>query len=154
MSDGGKLKRQMELSNSGPRKTPPPAFVELLSAGAASLPDYSIELEGRNGKLCIRCSGSTAAGLAGMAASCSSCRRNTCRQNFAQAQVEKAVDSTVFNSHPAKLGNFDHRELYWLSGRENRLCFAADVQHQGAHVAEHAFGRLRLPDELGYLVWL
>ena len=64
--DGGKLKRRMEVSNSGPRKTPLPAFVELLAAGAASLPEYTIELEGRNGKLCIRCKGTTAADLAGL----------------------------------------------------------------------------------------
>lgn len=61
--DGGKLKRRMAVSNSGPRKTPPPAFVELLPAGAAS-PEYTIELEGRHGKLCIRCKGTTAADLA------------------------------------------------------------------------------------------
>lgn len=64
--DGGKLKRQMAVSNSGPRKTPPPAFVELLASGAASLPEYTIELEGRHGKLCIRCKGTTAADLAGL----------------------------------------------------------------------------------------
>lgn len=64
--DGGKLKRQMEMSNSGPRTTPPPAFVELWAAGAASLPEYTIELEGRNGKLCIRCKGATAADLTGL----------------------------------------------------------------------------------------
>jgi hypothetical protein len=64
--DGGKLKRQMAVSNAGRRRTPPPAFVELWAAGTASLPEYTIELEGRHGKLRICCKGTTAADLAGL----------------------------------------------------------------------------------------
>jgi hypothetical protein len=64
--DGGKLKRQMEVPKSSRRKVPPPAFVELLAGGAASLPEYTIELEGRHGKLRICCKGTTAADLAGL----------------------------------------------------------------------------------------
>ena len=49
-----------------PKRTAPPAFVELMAAGAASLPEYTIELEGRNGKLRILCKGARAADLAGL----------------------------------------------------------------------------------------
>ena len=64
--DGGKLKRRMEVAKSGRGKAAPAAFVELLAADAAGVPEYSIELEGRNGKLCIRCKGTTVADLAGL----------------------------------------------------------------------------------------
>jgi len=62
--DGGKLKRRMVASPTVPSKPMPPAFVELMAPGTAGLPQYTIELEGRNGKLRIRCQGATAADLA------------------------------------------------------------------------------------------
>src|ERR1019366_1634509 len=48
--DGGKLKRHMLASDSPSRKATPPALVELMAPGSAGLPEYTIELEGRNGK--------------------------------------------------------------------------------------------------------
>jgi hypothetical protein len=62
--DGGKLKRRMLAANAVPRKAMPPAFVELMVPGAAGLPEYTIELEGRTGKLRIHCKGTTVADLA------------------------------------------------------------------------------------------
>lgn len=66
--DGGKLKRRMVASHLRRRKATPPAFVELLASGGVpsglGLPAYTIELEGRNGKLRIHCPGATAADLA------------------------------------------------------------------------------------------
>jgi hypothetical protein len=61
--DGGKLKRRMAAADGRPRKAPS-AFVELIASGAAGLPEYTLELEGRNGKLRIQCKGATAADLA------------------------------------------------------------------------------------------
>ncbi len=60
--DGGKLKRRMAAADLRPRKAPP-AFVELMASGAAGLPEYTLELEGRNGKLRIQCKGAAAADL-------------------------------------------------------------------------------------------
>lgn len=70
--DGGKLKRRMVASHLRRRKATPPAFVELLASGGVpsgvpsgpGLPAYTIELEGRHGKLRIHCPGATAADLA------------------------------------------------------------------------------------------
>lgn len=65
--DGGKLKRRMAASGPAPRKEPPAAFVELVApsrARSAQLPEYTFELEGRNGKLRIHCQAATAADLA------------------------------------------------------------------------------------------
>jgi hypothetical protein len=62
--DGGKLKRRMVASDSRSCKATPPAFVELMASGTTGLPEYTIELEGRNGKLRIHCQGATAADLA------------------------------------------------------------------------------------------
>lgn len=68
--DGGKLKRPMAASDLRPRKATPPAFVELLASGrlpsGLGLPEYTLELEGRHGKLRIHCQGATAADLAGL----------------------------------------------------------------------------------------
>ncbi len=61
--DGGKLKRRMVASDSLPSVGAPPAFVELMTSGQ---PEYTIELEGRQGKLRIVCKGATAADLAGL----------------------------------------------------------------------------------------
>lgn len=60
--DGGKLKRRMMA----PEQTRPPAFVELLVPRAVGVPECTIELEGRRGKLRIHCQGATAADLAGL----------------------------------------------------------------------------------------
>ena len=66
--DGGKLKRRMAAAGRSSRKAPPAAFVELLAPGqahsGARLPEYTLELEGRNGKLRIHCQATTAAELA------------------------------------------------------------------------------------------
>ncbi len=64
--DGGKLKRRMVASDSVPSTGVAPAFVELLTAGSASQPEYTLELEGRHGKLRIHCKGATAADLVGL----------------------------------------------------------------------------------------
>jgi hypothetical protein len=68
--DGGKLKRRMSASRRPARTASPPtaAFVELLAPGQAqsgsTLPQYTLELEGRNGKLRIHCQAAAAAELA------------------------------------------------------------------------------------------
>jgi hypothetical protein len=54
----------MAAADSHPRKAAPPAFVELVASGTDGAPEYTIELEGRNGKLRIQCKGATAADLA------------------------------------------------------------------------------------------
>lgn len=61
--DGGKLKRFMEASDPVSSSAAPARFVELV---ASSQPEYTIELEGRTGKLRIYCKGVTAAELAGL----------------------------------------------------------------------------------------
>ena len=66
--DGGKLKRRMAAAGRLARKEPPAAFVELLAPSQARSgshgPEYTLELEGRNGKLRIHCPGAAAADLA------------------------------------------------------------------------------------------
>lgn len=66
--DGGKLKRRMAASGLSPRKAPRAAFVELLapsqSHSGAHRPEYTLELEGRHGKLRVHCQATTAAELA------------------------------------------------------------------------------------------
>jgi hypothetical protein len=71
--DGSKLKRRMRESvvATAPRRTAtaPPAFVELMAPPTnpvANRPEYTIELEGRHGKLRIHCQGTTATELAGL----------------------------------------------------------------------------------------
>lgn len=64
--DGGKLKRRMATSGPVSRKALSPAFVELMASGRSVLPEYTLELEGRHGKLRILCKGATAADLAGL----------------------------------------------------------------------------------------
>ena len=63
--DGGKLKRLMIAADSISGKTSPPRFVEL-APHAVGLPECTIELEGRSGKLRIHWKGATAADLAGL----------------------------------------------------------------------------------------
>ena len=68
--DGGKLRRRMVSSDSVSSNARPPAFVELTAPGTLrsglGLPEYTIELEGRHGKLRIHCKGTTTADLAGL----------------------------------------------------------------------------------------
>ena len=61
---GGKLKRRMAVADSRPLKSAPPAFVELVASAADGSPEYTIELEGRHGKLRIHSKGAAAADLA------------------------------------------------------------------------------------------
>ena len=58
--DGGKLKRRMAASDSVARKALPPVFVELMASGTSGPPEYTLEREGRHGKLRIHCKGVTA----------------------------------------------------------------------------------------------
>jgi hypothetical protein len=64
--DGGKLKRRMMATGSVPDKAMPPAFVEMMVPQSVGASEYTIELEGRNGKLRIHWKGATAAELAGL----------------------------------------------------------------------------------------
>lgn len=67
--DGGKLKRLMTSSDPAPRREMPTTFMELMAPSgvrSADLPEYTIEVEGPNGKLRIHCKGTTAAELAGL----------------------------------------------------------------------------------------
>jgi hypothetical protein len=64
--DGGKLKRRMVAAEAVSGKAMPPTFVELMASHAAGLPECTIELEGRHGKLRIHWKGATAADLAGL----------------------------------------------------------------------------------------
>ena len=65
--DGGKLKRRMgATADAMSRKARPPAFVELTSLAGSGLPEYTLELEGPNGKLRIHCKVATAADLAAL----------------------------------------------------------------------------------------
>lgn len=62
--DGGKLKRRMAATADGvSRRSRLPAFVELTALASGGLPEYTFELEGRNGKLRIYCRAATAAEL-------------------------------------------------------------------------------------------
>jgi hypothetical protein len=66
--DSGKLKRRIAASGPAARKEPPAAFVELLAPGQARsrshLPESTLELDGRNGKLRIHVQAATAPELA------------------------------------------------------------------------------------------
>ena len=65
--DGGKLKRRMVATGGPvPDKTMPPASVEMMVPQAVGLPECTIELEGRKGKLRIHWTGATAADLASL----------------------------------------------------------------------------------------
>ena len=64
--DGAKLKRLMLAAGAAPDETTPPSFVELIAPGAAAVPEYSVELEGRRGKLRIQIKGTSAAELASL----------------------------------------------------------------------------------------
>ncbi len=61
------LKRRMaEVSGASRRTAPPPAFVELVAPPTQSLPECTIELEGRRGKLRICVNGAPASYLAAL----------------------------------------------------------------------------------------
>jgi hypothetical protein len=62
--DGGKLKRLMEEKTTSGK--PAPAFVELLTPRAASIPECTIELEGRHGTVRIQLNGASASDLAAL----------------------------------------------------------------------------------------
>ncbi len=62
--DGGKLKRLMVGKTT--RGKPAPAFVELLTPRAISIPESTIELEGRHGTVRIQLKGASASDLAGL----------------------------------------------------------------------------------------
>jgi len=62
--DGGKLKRLMGAKATSGQ--PSPAFVELLTPRASSVPECTIELEGRRGTVRIQLKGASAADLAGL----------------------------------------------------------------------------------------
>jgi hypothetical protein len=68
--DGAKLKRRMRSSDSVSSQAMRPAFVELMAPGTLhsglGLPEYTIELEGRQGKLRIHCKGTTATDMAAL----------------------------------------------------------------------------------------
>ena len=58
------LKRHMAAAQRGPSKPMPPRFVELVAPRRESLPECTIELEGRRGKLRIQLKGASASYLA------------------------------------------------------------------------------------------
>ena len=62
--DGGKLKRLMTPDHALADRPAPAAFLELMPSTTSGVPEYTIELEGRTGKLRIHCRGTTAADLA------------------------------------------------------------------------------------------
>jgi hypothetical protein len=62
--DGGKLKRLMGAKTTSGK--PAPTFVELLAPRAVSVPECTIELEGRRGTVRIQLKGASAADLAGL----------------------------------------------------------------------------------------
>jgi hypothetical protein len=62
--DGGKLKRLMEANATSGK--PAPTFVEFLTPRAISVPECTIELEGRRGTVRIQIKGASASDLAGL----------------------------------------------------------------------------------------
>jgi len=64
--DGGKLKRRMLALDSVANAGSPTAFVELMTSGSSNQAEYTLEMEGRNGKLRIYCKGVSAADLVGL----------------------------------------------------------------------------------------
>lgn len=64
--DAGKLKRQMGAVIASPWKAAPPTFVELVTPATNGSPEYSIEMEGRGGKLRIHSKGGAVADLAAL----------------------------------------------------------------------------------------
>lgn len=64
--DGGKLKRRMLALDSVPSTGSPTTFVELMTSGSSNQAEYTLEMEGRNGKLRIYCKGVNPADLVGL----------------------------------------------------------------------------------------
>jgi hypothetical protein len=64
--DGGKLKRRVLALDTVASTAAPPAFVELMTSGGSNQPEYTLEVEGRNGRLRIYCKGATATDLVGL----------------------------------------------------------------------------------------
>jgi hypothetical protein len=62
--DGGKLKRRIVAADGITGKASASAFVEFMAPVVSGQAEYTIELEGRNGRLRIHCKGATAANLA------------------------------------------------------------------------------------------
>jgi hypothetical protein len=62
--DGGKLKRLMVGKTT--REKPAPAFVELLAPRAISIPECTVELEGRHGTVRIQLKGASASDLSAL----------------------------------------------------------------------------------------
>ena len=62
--DGGKLKRLMEAKATSGK--PAPTFVEFLTPRAISVPECTIELEGRRGMVRIQLKGASASDLAAL----------------------------------------------------------------------------------------
>ena len=62
--DGGKLKRLMGAKTTS--RKPTPTFVELLTPHAISVPECTIELEGRHGTVRIQLKGASASDLAAL----------------------------------------------------------------------------------------
>lgn len=62
--DGGKLKRLMEANATSGK--PAATFVELLTPRALSIPESTIELEGRHGTVRIQLKGASASDVAGL----------------------------------------------------------------------------------------
>jgi hypothetical protein len=62
--DGGKLKRLMGGETASAK--PVPAFMELLTPRPVSIPECTIELEGRRGTIRIQLRGASASDLAGL----------------------------------------------------------------------------------------
>ena len=60
------LKRRMAAASGASRRTAPPAFVELVASPPQSLPECTIELEVRRGKLRICVNGAPASYLAAL----------------------------------------------------------------------------------------
>jgi len=59
------LKRRMATTGEAPRQRPdPPAFVELVAPQTQSVPECTLEVEGRRGKLRIQLKGASASDLA------------------------------------------------------------------------------------------
>lgn len=65
--DGGKLMKRLRASKVARKKMAPPAFVELVTAGAGNSAEYVIELEDGDGAgLRIHCKGISATDLAAL----------------------------------------------------------------------------------------
>jgi hypothetical protein len=62
--DGGKLKRLMGAKTTSGKQAP--AFVELVTPRAISIPECTIELQGRHGTVRIQLRGASASDLAGL----------------------------------------------------------------------------------------